>query len=242
MTHPFTVLIADDEPNSLLGLRATLEGRSDVSIVACCHDGPGALRALQECKPQIALLDIRMPGATGLEVLHAVPRSERPAVIFTTAFRDFALEAFDLEAVDYLLKPFSDARLEEALTRAKQRIQGRAVAGTAPEPFRLAIPTRGRTEFVQPEDLVYIEAAAQYSRLFLERGEVVARISLRELEANLPAERFLRIHRSYIVPKVRIVSIETQAGGTGHVTLRGGQCLPVSRSRIALVRRLLGSE
>jgi len=255
------VVIVDDEPRARASLRKLLEADTEVELVGECANGREAVEAARGLAPDLMFLDVQMPGMTGLQVLEELSGEERPAVIFTTAYDQYALDAFDEHAVDYLLKPFDDERFARALARAKEHVRkdtladmGRRVAdivatmgrapatpdGTRAYAERLSVHREGAIELIEVADIEWIEAADQYVRLHTRNGEQLMRQAMSELEKILDPARFVRVHRSAIVALEGIVRLESQSGGTGRVLLRGGNWAPVSRSRIPAIRRLLG--
>ena len=258
------VVVVDDEPMARVALRELLSADGEVEIVSECSNGDEALEALKGLKPDVVFLDVQMPGRSGFEVLESLSEEERPAVVFTTAYDQYALNAFDLHAVDYLLKPFDDDRFRLALTRAKERSRTDAAVGAgqrladllaavrgsaalnptrdvrAAPITRLTIHREGRLEVVETNTVDWIEAADQYVCLHTTEGEHLMRESMSQLESQLDPTRFMRVHRSAIVALDRVRRLETQGGGAGRVQLKDGTWVPVSRSRIAAVRRQLG--
>lgn len=255
------VVIVDDEPRARASLRKLLEADCEVELVGECANGREAVEAARAHAPDLMFLDVQMPGMTGLQVLEELVGDERPAVIFTTAYDQYALEAFDEHAVDYLLKPFDDERFLRALTRAKERIRSEALANVGRKVAdivasmgrsalesedrpayaeRLSVHREGAIELIEVTDIEWIEAADQYIRLHTRDSERLMRQAMGELEKILDPARFVRTHRSAIVALEAIVRLESQSGGTGRVLLRGGSWVPVSRSRIPAIRRLLG--
>lgn len=251
------VALADDEPLARETLRKLLEEDGEVELVGVCAHGGELLRVVEERAPQLVFLDIQMPGDDGFAVLESIPAEQRPLVVFVTAYDAFALRAFDVHAIDYLLKPFEDERFREALERAKTRLRsdalaqsnqqlqsllddvrsGEALAGGA-FPTRLSIPREGRVDYVEVDSIVWVEAADQYVRLHTPDGERLMRESMARLEELLDPERFLRVHRSAIVAIDRIRALEG-AGSSGRVLLGESTWIPVSRSRLAQVRARL---
>lgn len=247
-----TVLVVDDEPVARATIRGLVGADAALRLVGECGDGRSALEAIVRERPDILFLDVEMPEMTGLEVLAALPEGERPIVVFTTAYDHFATKAFDENATDYLLKPFSDERFARALERAKEGVRlARLVrSGAVPsEPDaatsgerrdRLTIHREGRLIVVHTSEIEWIQSADQYVRLHTDTGEHLMRASMSELERLLEPERFTRVHRSAIVAIDRVRRLETRGGGTGRVLLEGGEWVPVSRSQVPRVRRLLG--
>lgn len=243
------VLVADDEPHARAALEALVRADRSLELVASCGDGASALRAALDEKPDLMILDVRMPEATGLDVVSAIPESERPLVVFATAHDDHAVDAFELHAVDYLLKPFDDERFERALVRARERRReegpgpGNArISGVLEErgEDRIAIPREGEMVLVPFDELEWVEAADQYVRLHLVDGrEELMRASMGHLEKRLDGNRFQRVHRSAIVRMDRVRQVSSATSGTGRLVLAGGARVPVSRTRLALVRKAL---
>ncbi len=247
---PMRVLVADDEPNALATLQELVRGHPDLELVASCSDGTTAVKEALALGPELLILDVQMPGATGLEVVELLPQDKRPLVIFATAHDDHAVEAFDLHAVDYLLKPFDDERFRVALDRARKRHQEEGpeqgeqrLQGVLKEhgEDRIAIHRGGALVLVPFGEIAWVESADQYVRLHLKDGrEELMRASMGHLEKRLPAPGFMRVHRSAIVAVSEIHSLESATSGTGQVSLRSGATVPVSRTRLALLRRALG--
>ncbi len=258
------VVVVDDEPMARAALRELLAADGEVEIVRECSNGDEALEALRSLRPDMVFMDVQMPGRSGFEVLESLSEEERPTVVFTTAFDQYALNAFDLHAVDYLLKPFDDERFRLALSRAKERSRtdavvdagrrladllgavgerkGRHPTGDVPAApiTRLTIHREGRLEVVEADTVDWIEAADQYVCLHTTEGDHLMRESMNQLESQLDPSRFMRVHRSAIVAIDRVRRLETQGGGAGRVQLKDGTWVQVSRSRIAAIRRQLG--
>lgn len=235
------VVVVDDEPMARRALRALLVAEEGVELVAECANGREALAVVRTARPDLLFLDVEMPGMSGLEMLAELAPAERPAVVFTTAFAEYAVDAFEFEALDYLKKPFDDERFGEALRRARERLRGAGSTGDAPAlADRISIHREGRLELVEVSRLEWVEAADQYVRLHTDEGEHLMRESMGQLEKRLDPQRFLRVHRSAIVAVERIRRLESRGGGVGRVLLASGQWVPVSRSRFPVVRRALG--
>jgi two-component system LytT family response regulator len=252
------VLIADDEPFALATLRKLLGGDPDVEVVAECSNGDEVIAAVRACSPDVMFLDIQMPGTDGLAALEALSDDERPVVVFTTAYDEHALRAFEENAVDYLLKPFDDERFGVALDRARERVRNDELVRMGEDVLnlveamgdrrfgadigyseRLSIPKEGRVDVVDVADIDWVEAADQYVRVHAGDVEYLMRQSMAELERRLDPERFLRTHRSALVALDRIVRLESRTGTAGRIQLRDGTWVPVSRARIPEVRRRL---
>ena len=246
------VVIADDEPLVRERLRMLLAPQPGYTVVAECADGAQTVEVISREQPDLLFLDVQMPELDGFEVLEVVPPRERPAVIFVTAYDDYALRAFEVNAVDYLLKPVEPGRFAEALQRAQERRQGasaeaeqalrsllseyRARRGRA---TRLVVRDGSRVTFVSTSEVEWIDSAGNYARLHTTAGEHLLRETLKSLEARLDPERFVRVHRSAIVNVERIVSLEPYFHGEYVLILKGGARLTSSRSHSARLRALL---
>lgn len=228
------VMIVDDEPAGRQLLQSLLAREPGIEIVGVCRHGDEALTVLGACPVDLLFLDIQMPGKNGFEVLRAL--AEPPPVVFVTAHEQFAREAFEVEAWDYLLKPFDEERLGETLNRVRRRLG--AAAGSyadagsraAEGPLeRLAIPHgRGRV-MVRMERVLAIEAESNYARFHLPERSHLARISLAALERRLDPARFVRVHRSWIVNIDHLERQEPAGHGDLRLTLSGGLQVGLSR-------------
>jgi two-component system LytT family response regulator len=229
-------------------LRELLAGHPEIEIAAECANGFEAVKAVSELKPDFLFLDIQMPKLDGFEVLELVG-TER-ATIFVTAFDEHALRAFDAHAVDYLLKPFSAARFETALHRAKQRLGGgssmpppadlaRSARPPAQYPDRVVVKDGTRVFIIPVAKLEYAEAQDDYVSLTSEGRQHLKQQTISSLEQGLDPSRFLRIHRSYIVNLEKVTRIEPYSKDNHVVVLANGKQLPVSRSGYARLRAAL---
>jgi two-component system LytT family response regulator len=246
-SRPVRVAIVDDEALARRVLREYLAQHADVEIVAECPNGFEAVRAVAEHRPDLLLLDIQMPRLDGFEVLELVGR-ETP-VIFVTAYDEYALKAFEVHAVDYLLKPFSAARLSEALARARERI-GRgerlpvdaltAAARPRQGPIARVLIRDGAQVHVLPVARIdYIEAQDDYVCFRAEGRQYLKDQTLAHLETQLDPARFVRIHRSYILNVERLARVELYAKDSRVAILRDGTKLPVSRAGYGRLGELL---
>lgn len=235
------VLIADDEAVARRRIRRLLLDESDVAVVAECADGAMAVRQIVDTRPHLALLDVQMPELDGFEVVQRIPEQEWPAVIFITAFDRYALRAFDVHAIDYLLKPFSADRFRTALGRARERLRRRTGdAGLAAlveelrqRPrflSRIAVRSRGRVVPLPVSSVDWIQAADNYVTLHAGGREHLVRETLASLEQQLDPDRFTRIHRSTLVNIDRIAEIGSAGHGDAEIRLRDGTPLTVSRT------------
>ncbi len=240
---PLRLLIADDEELARKLVRGYVSHLTDVTIAGECSDGDELADTLPRISTDVLLLDIRMPGANVFHVLER-RRAEAslPLVIFATAFDEYAVRAFELNAVDYLLKPFTEARLAEALTRARTRLAEPPNLATllrdlGPRPDRILVPNRGRMIPVAIADIIWIKAEGDYARIHtLTRSFLVTR-TLTDLEARLDPMQFLRIHRSAIVRTDKIREVAAEGSSRYRVILEDGTALIVSRSRAAMLKK-----
>ena len=245
-SNPLRCLLVDDEPLARRGLRYRLAQIGGVDIVAEATNGREALGMIGQFDPDLMFLDIQMPGIDGFGVLRTLPVSRWPLVIFTTAFDQYALEAFRVHAVDYLLKPIDDERLREALIRARKLREHSEletqnaklmalVGGERPQSLgersddRLTLKDGSTLIRVPLADIRWIDAAGDYVVVHTADTNHVARASLRELSDRLPAERFVRIHRSTIVHTRYVVRLRPHINGEYFVDLDGGHELKLSR-------------
>jgi two-component system LytT family response regulator len=241
------VAIVDDEEPARLLLREYLSGKEGVEIVAECANGFEAVKAVSEHKPDLLITDVQMPKLDGFEVLDLVGRETN--VIFATAYDEFALKAFEVHAIDYLLKPFSRERLREALARARVRM----AAGPRPDPAALATAARpagtwitrivirdGAEVHVVPIDRVdYIEAQDDYIAVHTGERTLLKDQTLGSLESQLDPRRFVRVHRSFLLNLDRLARLEAATKDTKMAILRDGRRLPVSRSGYERLQKLL---
>jgi two-component system LytT family response regulator len=243
-------LIVDDEPAARAATRSLLAGDPEITVVGEATDGAAALRTIQQDAPELLFMDVQMPGLDGLSVLRSLPHPENLAVVFVTAYDEYALQAFDVHAVDYLLKPFDDARFRRALNRAKQEVRQRRL-GIASDRLvtlldtlgsrdgsgepqgkylkRIAIKSGGRVSIVPVRDLDWIEAKGDYMRLHAGKSSHLLRETMQRLEAELDPTRFVRIHRSTIVNIDRIKELHPFFKGEYVVLLQDGTQLKLSR-------------
>ncbi|MBJ6759158.1 response regulator transcription factor [Myxococcaceae bacterium JPH2] len=250
-------LVVDDEPLAREGLRLLLAVDPDVTVVGEAGNGQEAVRLIREQRPDLVLLDVQMPEFNGFEVLARLDPGEVPAVIFVTAYDRYALRAFDIHALDYLLKPFRDDRFHDAIGRAKAQIRlarmsdlghrlmsvlstygerentPAPVAPPAPVDAyvrRLAIRDTGRVVFLDVDEIEYIEAADYYVQIHAGGKAYLHRETMQSLESRLDPERFMRIHRSAIVNSRRIRELRNEGRRDLVVVLTGGMELRVARS------------
>ncbi len=244
--------IVDDEELARQLLREYLWESGGVDVVAECGDGFDAVKAINELKPDLVFLDVQMPKLDGFEVLELVDAV--PLVIFVTAYDQYAMKAFEANAVDYLLKPFRLERFKKALERARARVgQPKPAAISTAELAAAARPPGQTLERIVLRDgtkihiipiakLDYVEAQDDYTALHTEKKSYLKQQTIASFEAQLDPQKFVRIHRSYIVNLDRIVRIEPYTRDSRVVVLRDGEQLPVSRPGYARLKSLLGEN
>jgi two-component system LytT family response regulator len=226
-------LIVDDETPARANLKALLRRHADIELLAECDSGTAALEAVRTLRPDLLFLDIQMPECDGFDVLEMLGGEIPPAVVFVTAYDQYALRAFDVGALDYLLKPYSDERFNTALARARERLQR-----AQPAPDRLVLKQAGQVLFLPTADIDWIGAADYYASLHAGAQTHLLRRSIAELDRDLDPTTFCRIHRSTIINLTRLKSIELGADGEHEAVLTTGIRLRVSRSyRKALLER-----
>ena len=247
------IVIADDELAARRRLKRLLAASPNVSVVGEFSDGASAIDGIRRLRPNVALLDIQMPEHDGLEVAQAVNDANGPAIVFVTAYDQYALRAFDVHAVDYLVKPIEPARLRDTLARIERRAaepradaheltrlmrlieelrtaQSSSLSGTRPPLERLLVAVDGSSFLIPTSEIDWIEAAGNYVRIHRGASAVMMRESLTAIEANLDPRLFARIHRGAIVNVTRIREIQPWFSGAAIMILSTGQRLTVSRS------------
>jgi len=247
------VLVVDDEAHARQRLADLLHKDAQIDSILEAGDGISAVELIQSQRPELVFLDVQMPELDGLGVIDAVGAGQMPLTIFVTAYDQHAIRAFETNALDYLLKPFSDERFEAALSRAKLRLRERSTSefgqrmmkmlSSAPQaqlPWdRLVIKSGGSTRFIRVAEIDWIEAAGVYVNLHVADQHLLYRASLHELAERLDPRRFVRVHRSAIVNIESIVQLEPISHGEFDVVLKNGARTRVSRSyRTQLENRL----
>ena len=248
-------LIVDDEPVARRGLARHLSEQADVQIVGQCGDGEGAIAAIAELAPDLVFLDVQMPGLSGFDVIDAVGLVRMPPTIFVTAFDQYAVRAFDVHAIDYVLKPIDAERFRRALDRARRQIglpispQASSLAAAfedlgCPAPprhaKRLAIKSTGRTLLVEVRDVDRIEAAGNYLEVHVGTTVHLLRETLANLESRLDPERFVRVSRSTLVSIDRVRELQPMFNGDFVVILKNGTRISGSRRYREALDRLIG--
>lgn len=236
-------LVVDDEPLARERLTGLLFNEPDIEIVGQCRDGEEAITSIVDLSPDLVFLDVQMPHMNGFEVIDAVGNERMPLVIFVTAFDQHALKAFQVRALDYLLKPFDRERFAEALQRARKQIDreetgdlGRRLIALVkdlrkdhPKTERLVVKSGGRLFFLRADEIDWIEAAGNYVRLHVGNTSHLLRETMNAIEGRLDPEKFFRIHRSRIVNMERIQELQPWLNGEYSVLLRTGTRLTLSR-------------
>jgi len=250
------VVIADDEPLVRRGLRAFIGASPGLSLVGEARNGSEAVDVIRAQRPDFLFLDVQMPELDGFGVLEALAGEPMPVIVFVTAYDEYAIRAFDVHAVDYLLKPFDEDRFRTALGRARsrlaeqradtidQRLEAVLSALRAREQYadRLLVKSEGRVTVVQVDDVDWIEAADNYARVHTARGRYLVREPIKSLERKLNPRRFARVHRSAIVNLARVRELQPMFGGEYVIILSTGTKLTLSRGYRDAFRDRLGSE
>ncbi len=264
------VLVADDEAPARQRLLDLLAQEAGVEVVGTANNGDATIAAIRELKPDLVFLDVQMPGKTGLEVVRAIGAGAMPTTVFVTAYDQYASTAFDVAAVDYLVKPFDDERFEQSLARARRHValervddladRLRALLGEVPLPAgspnvppgespvavpgyleRIAVDMRGKVKIIPVRQIDFIEASGPYAELHVGDRTYLVRERMQTLEERLDPAQFFRIHRSAIVRLGLVETLHRGAGGDYAVQLKTGARLKVSRSRFDDLAQLLGA-
>jgi two-component system, LytTR family, response regulator len=248
------VLVVDDEAVARRGIRRLLAGEPDVEVIGECGDGEAAVAAIAELKPDLVFLDVQMPELDGFDVVDTIGTARMPAVIFVTAFDQYAVRAFDVHAVDYVLKPVDGERFARALARVRARLArpdhalANRIDATLDElrrlrprnlPSRLAIRTHGRVRFVAVGDIDWIEAAGNYARIHAAGAPHLMRTTMADLESRLDPDCFVRVSRSAIVRADRLRELQPLFNGDFVVILRDGTQVTGSRRHRDALERLV---
>ncbi len=245
-------LIVDDEALARGRIRNALADEADLEIIGECANGPEAIEFMRNRRPDLIFLDVQMPEVSGFDVLRALPLGAIPAVIFVTAHEQHAIHAFEVHALDYLLKPFTQARLKDALARARQQVEAQTGAATKRQPeemakmlqevpawlSRIAIKTGDRTIFIKVADIDYIESASNYVVISTQAKNHILRETMSHLEAELPPKLFLRISRSIIVNLDRVRELQPGVRGEHVIILQNNTRLIMTRGLREVQERL----
>lgn len=247
-------VVVDDEALARERVVRLLAGQPDIEIVAECDDGHQAIAAVRDLAPDLLFLDVQMPAINGFGVLEAIAAQPPPAVVFVTAFDRYALRAFEVHALDYLLKPFSAERFEKAVARARAELEQTRAGGEINRRLvalledlradkkrhdRIVVKSPGRVAFLRLDEIDWIEAAGNYVRIHAGQTAHLLRETMKSFEARLDPARFVRIHRSAIVNVDRIVELRPMLHGEHTVILKDGTRLTASRKPDATFRKML---
>ena len=253
MTNEIRTVVIDDEPVARAGVRKLLRDDPDIMVVGEAGNGLDAIKLIEEAQPDLVFLDIQMPELNGFGVLEAVGPRRIPAVVFVTAYDQFAIRAFEAQALDYILKPFEDDRFLTVLERAKEQVRrsrsselgdrlealltayaaNNSTGGAAPGGYlaRILVRDSGTVTFQPVEAIDWIEAADYYAKLHVGDAVQLVRYTMNELERQLDPRRFVRVHRSAIVNVLRVKEIRVDYQNHHVIVLRNGTRVPLSRSR-----------
>ena len=241
-------ILVDDEPLARLIVKEYLQPYAEIEVADECNDGFEGLKAISKHQPQLLFLDIQMPKITGFEMLELIEKP--PATIFTTAFDEYAMKAFETNAVDYLLKPFSKERFDKAIQKALQQIKQQVVqdyqpliesAGKAPLPFqRVVVKSNGKIRIIPAAEILYLEAADDYVKIHVKEGSFLKNNTLSYFESMLGEEQFVRVHRSYLLNVSMITKIEPYEKDGHLAVLSTGARVPVSKSGYTKLKATLG--
>jgi two-component system LytT family response regulator len=257
LPEPIHVLVADDETPARQRLMDLLAKDARVVNITEASDGEAAVEAIEKLHPDLVFLDVQMPELDGLGVIDAVGAAQMPFTVFVTAYDQHAIRAFDANALDYLLKPFSDERFEATMTRAKARLDERSIgefgervmkmaatvpAGAERRLDRLVVKSAGTTRFIRVVDIDWIEAAGVYVTLHVGGKELLYRAALNDLAERLDPRRFVRVHRSALVNIESILQLEPMSHGEFEAVIKNGSRTRVSRTYRALLEKRLGQS
>ena len=237
-------IIIDDEPLARMMVREYLQPYTHITVVEECNDGFEGLKAIQQHQPDLIFLDIQMPKINGFEMLELIDHP--PQVIFTTAFEEYAIKAFDAHAADYLLKPFSKERFDKAMQKLQQQGANatQAILETALQApvqnNRIVVKDNGKIKIIPVAKVQYLEAADDYVKIYTAEGSFLKKKTMQYFEDALPAQEFIRIHRSYIVNAQLITRIDLHEKDSHLALLTTGARLPVSKGGYAKLKEVLG--
>ena len=242
------VIIIDDEPLARLIVTEYLQNTSDMEIVAECNDGFEGIKAISQHQPSLIFLDIQMPKINGFEMLELLPNA--PAVIFTTAFDEYAIKAFEANAIDYLLKPFSKERFDQAIekwnnkqaTENKQQLQ-QFIENTVKQPeerSRIVVKKGSDIRIIPVEEVYFIEAYDDYVKIFLKDSYYLKKKTMNYYEEVLDENNFVRVHRSFIINLNHLTKIEALEKNNYVAILKNDNRIPISRNSYAKLKGVLG--
>lgn len=240
-------ILIDDEPLARILIREYLQNHPDIEVIAECNDGFEGVKAVNQFRPDLLFLDIQMPKINGFEMLELL--EQPPAVIFTTAFDEYAIKAFEAHAVDYLLKPFSQDRFDKAVEKFRQQAGQQKEATEkllqdAPklpsQSDRIVVKNGGKIKIIPVPSILYMEAADDYVRVVTPEGSFLKNRTMGFYEKHLPADTFVRIHRSYIINVQEITRIDPYEKESHLAVLKSNERLPVSKSGYQKLKTILG--
>lgn len=243
----YKVILIDDEPLARQLLASFISKFSEFTVVAECGDGFEGFKAIQEHEPDLIFLDVQMPKINGFEMLELLEKI--PAVIFTTAFDEYALKAFEANAVDYLLKPVTRSRFEAAINKSLQHIsadQSNSLTQLAENKVyngyqhRIVVKDNGLIRIIPSDEIHYVEASDDYVKIITPNGNYLKKSTLKRIEDRLDPKQFVRIHRSYLLPVKQLVRIEPYEKDSHVALLKTGEKIPVSKSGMAKLKDVLG--
>jgi two-component system LytT family response regulator len=240
-------IIVEDEKLARDLIKDYLQNHEDFELIGEYEDGFSGLKAINEMKPDLIFLDIQMPKLTGFEMIEVL--EHHPAIIFTTAYDQYALKAFEHNALDYLLKPYSKDRFDEAIGKARERVQSGDKESIArlvehrdeqeDEIHRVVVKSRSRINVIPVDDIIYLEAQDDYVMIYTLQSKHLKQKTMKFFEAHLPVEDFVRIHRSYIVKLSEIAQMQLYEKESYIVILKNGVKLPVSKSGLPKLKKKL---
>jgi len=237
-------IIIDDEPLARMMVKEYLESYPNITVVEECNDGFEGMKAIQQHQPDLIFLDIQMPKINGFEMLELIDNP--PQVIFTTAFEEYAIKAFDAHAADYLLKPFSKERFDKAIQKLQQQRVNAAkdIAETALQSavpvHRIVVRDNGKIKIIPVAQVQYLEAADDYVKIITAEGSFLKKKTMQYFDTSLPSQEFIRIHRSYIINASLITRIDLHEKDSHLALLTTGVRLPVSKAGYAKLKEVLG--
>lgn len=243
----YKVILIDDEPLARQLIRSYLAAYPDMEVVAECADGFEGFKAIQEYKPDLVFLDIQMPRLNGFEMLELI--DNRPSVIFTTAFDEFALKAFEAHAIDYLLKPVVKERFAKAIEKWKNSVPSKVAPDLSPilennvyegYQHRIVVKDNGLIRIIPANEIHYLEADDDYVRIVTKGGTYLKKSTLAHLEQTLDPHQFVRVHRSYLIPVSQLLRIEPYEKESHIALLQCGAKVTVSKTGMAKLKGLLG--
>ena len=237
-------IIVDDEPLAAGLVSEFLRSYPQFEVVAVCHDGFEALKAIQFFQPELIFLDIQMPKITGFELLELL--DSPPAVLFTTAFDQYAVQAFDAKGLDYLVKPFSEARFAQAIARFLSQHKTKELPDAVDYPVseerskRIVVRVKNEIKIIQTQEVAFFEAEDDYISIHTQEGKFLKKMTMKQLEESLDPDKFARVHRSFLVNLQQVSGLEPYEKESYLLRLRSGQKIPVSKSGYARLRQVLG--